>query len=39
MGERHLYLGLYIADNVHMSYKSRFQPNERLIDGRWVRFG
>lgn len=33
-----LYLGLYIADNPHMSYKARFRPHERLIEGRWVRF-
>jgi len=31
----HLYLGLYIADNRHMSYKSGFVPHERLVDGRW----
>jgi len=38
MSVRWLYLGLYIADNPHMSYKARFRPHERLIDGRWVRF-
>ncbi len=38
MGLRWLYLGLYIEDNAHMSYKARFVPNERLVDGRWVRF-
>lgn len=38
MSVRWLYLGLYIADNPHMSYKARFLPNERLVGGRWVRF-
>jgi len=35
-GLRHLYLGLYIAQNEHMSYKARFRPHERLVDGEWV---
>ena len=30
---RYLYLGFYIAESPHMSYKSRFRPNQRLIDG------
>ena len=38
MGLRWLYLGLYVEDNAHMSYKARFVPNERLVEGRWVRF-
>ncbi|MGE0784759.1 MAG: arginyltransferase [Sandaracinaceae bacterium] len=37
-GITHLYLGLYVANNAHMSYKARFLPNERLIDGVWTRF-
>lgn len=38
LGMRHLYLGLYIADNRHMSYKDRYRPHERLVDGHWQRF-
>ncbi len=34
----HLYLGYYVEDSPHMVYKNRFKPNERLIDGEWVRF-
>jgi arginine-tRNA-protein transferase len=37
-GLRYLYLGLYIADSLHMRYKARFQPHERLLDGQWVEF-
>ncbi len=35
---KHLYLGYYVANSKHMQYKSKFIPNERLIDGKWVRF-
>jgi arginine-tRNA-protein transferase len=34
-GLRYLYLGLYIADSVHMRYKARFSPHQRLLDGEW----
>jgi arginine-tRNA-protein transferase len=34
---RYLYLGLYIAESPHMSYKARFLPHERLIGGHWVK--
>ena len=37
-GRRHLYLGFFIAESPHMSYKANFRPNQRLIDGRWVDF-
>ncbi len=37
-GLTHLYLGLYISDSEHMTYKARFLPNERLIGGTWLRF-
>jgi arginine-tRNA-protein transferase len=35
-GLRYLYLGLYIAESEHMSYKARFLPHQRLIGGSWV---
>ncbi|MEM7454704.1 MAG: arginyltransferase [Planctomycetota bacterium] len=35
---QYLYLGYYVENSPHMRYKSRFVPNERLIDGQWVRF-
>jgi arginyl-tRNA--protein-N-Asp/Glu arginylyltransferase len=33
---RYLYLGFFIAESPHMSYKARFRPHERLINGTWV---
>ncbi len=35
-GLRYLYLGLYIAESVHMRYKARFLPHERLFETRWL---
>ncbi|TWT93801.1 arginyltransferase [Stieleria varia] len=35
-GREFLYLGLYVAANPHLSYKARFSPQERLIEGKWV---
>ncbi|WP_164104627.1 arginyltransferase [Candidatus Laterigemmans baculatus] len=32
---RYVYLGMYVAGNPHLNYKSRFVPQERRIDGRW----
>lgn len=31
-----VYLGMYVAANSHLNYKSRFTPQERLIAGNWV---
>jgi arginine-tRNA-protein transferase len=38
-GLQYLYLGLYIERSLPMSYKSRFRPHQRLIDGEWQTFG
>ena len=35
---KYLYLGYYVAGSPHMKYKSRFLPNERLINGKWESF-
>ena len=32
------YLGLHVAANAHLAYKSRFLPHERLIEGTWQTF-
>jgi arginine-tRNA-protein transferase len=37
-GLRYLYLGLYIAESLHMRYKARFVPHQRLLDGKWLEF-
>ena len=36
---RYLYLGFFIAESPHMSYKARFRPHERLVEGQWVAGG
>lgn len=38
-GLKYLYLGLYVADSPHMSYKSQYLPHERMIEGKWREFG
>lgn len=37
-GRRYLYLGYFVAQSPHMSYKAKFHPHERLIAGRWREF-
>jgi leucyl-tRNA---protein transferase len=37
-GRKFAYLGLYVASNKHLNYKARFTPQERWIEGSWVRF-
>ena len=35
---QYLYLGYFVAGSAHMQYKSRFVPNERLINGVWKQY-
>jgi arginyl-tRNA--protein-N-Asp/Glu arginylyltransferase len=35
---RYLYLGFFIAQSPHMSYKARFHPHQRLVAGVWRDF-
>lgn len=35
---RFLYLGYYVDRSLHMQYKSRFLPHERLVRGKWIGF-
>lgn len=37
-GRRYVYLGFFIAQSPHMSYKDRFRPQQRRIGGQWVVF-
>ena len=37
-GRRHLYLGFYVRESPHMSYKARFHPHQRLVGGEWRDF-
>jgi arginine-tRNA-protein transferase len=33
---QYLYLGMYVANNSHLNYKARFQPQERLVGQTWI---
>lgn len=35
---RWIYLGMYVASNPHLNYKSRFTPQQRLAKNDWVSF-
>jgi len=35
-GRKFIYLGMYVAENPHLSYKARFRPQQRLLDGEWI---
>lgn len=37
-GREFLYLGLYVEDCRHLSYKADYWPHERQVDGVWQRF-
>ena len=36
-GREHLYLGLYVGECRHLSYKANYHPYEMLRDGDWRR--
>jgi leucyl-tRNA---protein transferase len=33
-----VYLGMYVSQNTHLSYKSRFTPQQRHKNGKWISF-
>lgn len=33
---KYLYLGMYVAENPHLSYKARFGPQQRWVHGSWI---
>lgn len=37
-GLQWVYLGLYVEQNKHLSYKARFKPQQRYIHSQWVEF-
>ena len=37
-GRQYTYLGMYVSENQHLSYKARFTPQERWIKGEWIAF-
>ena len=37
-GLRYYYLGLFVEKCLHLNYKSRFYPNQRLVNGDWFHY-
>ena len=37
-GKQYAYLGMVVLENQHLNYKTRFTPQERWIQGKWVEF-
>jgi arginine-tRNA-protein transferase len=37
-GRQYAYLGMYVSENRHLSYKARFTPQERWVVDKWVAF-
>ena len=37
-GRQFAYLGMYVAQNRHLSYKARFTPQQRWIGAQWLKF-
>ena len=35
---KYVYLGMYVAENRHLNYKARFMPQERFVNGCWVKY-
>lgn len=35
---KYVYLGMYVQENSHLNYKSRFVAQQRLVRGEWVTF-
>ena len=35
----YVYLGMYVAASPHLNYKARYQPQQRLVHGRWEAAG
>lgn len=37
-GRQYTYLGMFVSENRHLSYKARFTPQERWVVDQWVAF-
>jgi hypothetical protein len=38
LGYRWYYLGFYVADCTHLSYKAEYYPHQRRVRGQWTAF-